>query len=95
MNQSPFERFVDVLEEAGRTFTKVIRNGTRAVASMSWPALLMFCVALAMLLSIVPLALFLFAVFMAIKLIVAAMVLGSRRQRGEPPQPGVNGGSGE
>jgi hypothetical protein len=89
MRNSPFDTFIDLLEEMGRTFTAVVRRGSRAIAGMSWPALLLFCVVLAMMISIVPLALFLFAVFLAIKLIVGAIVLGSRRDKMPPHDNGT------
>jgi hypothetical protein len=85
MKNANFDSFVALLEDAGRTVAKALRYGVRAVATMSWPALAATCVALALAITIVPLALFLFIVFVAVKLVVAAIVLGARRRKQLPP----------
>ena len=54
---------------------------------MPWPAMLVCCIALAvvltLLVSILPLALFLFAAFMAIKLVIVGFALHTRGKRGD------------
>jgi hypothetical protein len=80
MKNATFRSFFSLLEEMSRAFVKALRYGLRAVATMSWPALLISCIALALAITIIPLALILFVVLMAIKLIVAAIVLNSRRK---------------
>ena len=80
MRNANFDSFVALLEEMGRAFAKTVRYGIRAVATMSWPGLLVTCVALALAITIVPLAIFLFIIFMSIKLIVAAILLNGRRR---------------
>ena len=76
MKNPSLQSFAQFLEEIAQAFAKAVRYGVRAIATMSWPALLMACVGLA-------LAIFLFVVFMAIKLAVAAIVLHTRRRHGD------------
>ena len=83
MKNPSLQSFANFLEEIAQAFIKTLRYGVRAIATMSWPALLMSCVGLALAITIVPLAIFLFVVFMAIKLVVAAIVLNTRRRHGE------------
>lgn len=59
------------------------RRLVRAIGAMAWPQLLATCVLLAILITIVPLALTLFIAFMLVKLVVAALVLQTRRLRGQ------------
>jgi len=70
MNNATFDSFYATLSEMGQAIAKAARHGAAAIATMSWPALAVCCVALAFAITIVPLALFLFVMFMAIKLIV-------------------------
>ncbi|HZV65145.1 MAG TPA: hypothetical protein VFG03_09610 [Telluria sp.] len=83
MKNPSLQSFANFLEEIAQAVVKTLRYGVRAIATMSWPALLMSCVGLALAITIVPLAIFLFVVFMAIKLVVAAIVLNTRRRHGE------------
>ena len=82
MNNTTFHSFYETLEEMGRAIGKAARYGAAAVATMSWPALAVCCVMLALAVTIVPLALFLFVMFMAIKLIFT--VIAERAHRGAP-----------
>jgi hypothetical protein len=82
MNNATFDSFYATLSDMGRAIAKAARAGAEAVATMSWPALAVCCVALAFAITIVPLALFLFVMFMAIKLIFS--VIADRAQRGKP-----------
>jgi hypothetical protein len=76
MHKAPFHGFAATLKSAAHD-----------IAAMPWPTLLVYCIALAivltLLLSILPLALFLFAAFMAVKLVVVAFVIHTRRGRRE------------
>jgi hypothetical protein len=83
MKNPSLQSFANFLEEIAQAFVKTLRYGVRAIATMSWPALLMSCVGLALAITIVPLAIFLFVVFMSIKLVVAAIVLNTRRRHGD------------
>ena len=84
MRNANLDSFVALLEEMGHAFVKAVRYGIRAVATMSWPGLLITCVALALAITIVPLAIFLFIIFMSIKLIVAAIILNGKRRNAQP-----------
>lgn len=81
MKNATFASFSELLEEIGRAFAQAARYGARAVATMSLPQLAATCVALALVITIVPLAICLFIVFMIVKLAVAAIVINSRRHR--------------
>jgi hypothetical protein len=81
MKNATFASFSELLEEIARAFAQAVRYGGRAVATMSWPQLAAACVALALVITIVPLAICLFVVFMIVKLAVAAIVIHSRRHR--------------
>jgi hypothetical protein len=76
MHKAPFRRFAATLKSTAHD-----------IAVMPWPTLLAYCFALAivltLLVSILPLALFLFAAFMAVKLVVVAFVIHTRRGRRE------------
>jgi hypothetical protein len=90
MNNATFDSFYTTLQEMGRAIGKAARAGAAAVSTMSWPALAVLCVMLAFAISIVPLALFLFVMFMAIKFIFSA--IADRAQRGKPtPYKPVDG----
>lgn len=82
MNNATFNTFYETLGEMGRAIAKAARYGAAAIATMSWPALAVCCIMLALAMTIVPLALFLFVMFMAIKLIFS--VIADRAQRGVP-----------
>jgi hypothetical protein len=81
MKNATFASFSELLEEIGRAFAQAVRYGVRAVATMSWPQLMATCVGLALVITIVPLAICLFIVFMIVKLAVAAIVINTRRHR--------------
>ncbi|SHH23444.1 hypothetical protein [Massilia sp. CF038] len=72
MNNATFDSFFATLEEMGRAILKAARSGAAAVSTMSWPAIAVCCVFLAFALTIIPLALFLFVMFMVIKFVVTA-----------------------
>ncbi len=82
MNNATFDAFYATLNEMGRAIGKAARTGAAAISTMSWPALAVCCVGLAFAISIVPLALFLFVMFMAIKLIFS--MFADRAERGVP-----------
>ncbi|MFL6659997.1 MAG: hypothetical protein ACJ8GW_18075 [Massilia sp.] len=84
MNNATFDSFYATLTDMGRAIAKAARHGAAAVATMSWPALAVACVLLAFAISIVPLALFLFVMFMAIKLIFGTMFYRNHRAKATP-----------
>lgn len=69
MNNPAFASFFSCLEDLGRTLVKAAKYAVGAISTMSWPTLLLSAVGLALLLTIVPLVLTLFVLFMAIKLV--------------------------
>ena len=87
MKNATFDSFLSVLEEMGHAFTRAMRFSLRALATISWPALLVGCILLAMLITIVPLVLFLFLVFMAIKLISGSIIQHRKRGPATPHRP--------
>jgi hypothetical protein len=81
MKNVTFSSISMLLEEIGRAFAQAFRYGARAIATMSVPQMIAACIGLALLITILPLALFLFMVFLIVKLAVAAIVLNARRQK--------------
>jgi len=81
MNKATFREFGATLEDLSHDIVRACRRGARAIAVMPWPAMLVCCIGLALIISILPLALFLFIAFMALKLIVGAFVIDARRPR--------------
>lgn len=77
-----FNDFTATLQEIGRALSRAARYGAAAVATMSWPALAIACLLIAFAVTILPLALFLFVMFMLIKIIFAA--IADRKERGAP-----------
>jgi hypothetical protein len=81
MKSITFSSFSALLEEIGRAIAQAARYGARAIATMSWPQMIATCIALALVITIVPLAVCLFIFFMIVKLAVAAIVLNTRKLR--------------
>ena len=71
------------LEDVARDIVAACRRAARAIAVMPWPAMLACCIALAFVISVLPLALFLFVLFMGIKVIIGAFFVDYRRTRRE------------
>jgi Flp pilus assembly protein TadB len=81
MSKFNSQAVVDLLEEIFHAFAQTVRYGVRLVQRMSPPALLGAALILAFILTILPLAMVLFAFFLLLKIAVGACVVGSRRQR--------------
>ncbi|MET0859169.1 MAG: hypothetical protein ABWY27_20645 [Telluria sp.] len=81
MKNITFSSFSAMLEEIGRAFAQAVRYGARAIATMSWPQTIATCIGLALIITILPLAVCLFIIFMIVKLAVAAIVLNTRKLR--------------
>ena len=79
MNKTDFRTFAAALEDIAHDIVRACRRGARTIAAMPWPAMLACCIALAFVISILPLALFLFLLFMGLKLIIGAFVVDRRR----------------
>jgi hypothetical protein len=79
MQHQAFRTFWTAIEDASHDIVRACRRVLRAIAVMPWPAILVCCIALALVISILPLALFLFILFMAVKVVIGAFVIDSRR----------------
>ncbi len=73
MKSSRFDSFIADLKDIGRKTNRAVRSGARTLASLSWPSLLAVSIGLALVLSIVPLALTLFVGFLLLKFVAAAL----------------------
>ena len=66
------------LREAWDAVVRIARHAMRRLERMPWPSLLVVCVMLALLITVLPLALTLFVLFLLVKLVAAA--LGPQRR---------------
>ena len=80
MNHS-IESLSSLLDDTWQALCRAVRYASNAIATMSWPALLITAVLMAFAISLVPLAITLFLVFMVIKLVVGGIVIGTCRTR--------------
>ncbi|MGZ8291228.1 MAG: hypothetical protein ACXW2U_18490 [Telluria sp.] len=80
MKNASFDAFSALLADIGNALMRAGSYTARAVSTMSWPGVLVTCVALAFALTILPLALFLFIVFMTARIVVIAC--GKHKRRG-------------
>jgi len=87
--------FGETVREASDAIVSVVRHGMRRLGRMSWPSLLALCVMLALLLTILPLALTLFVIFLLAKLVIGAFGVQhvQRRPVHEQPQDTMAGGA--
>jgi hypothetical protein len=83
MKSANFRTFCDSMEDVARDIVRACRRGARTIAAMPLPAMLVCCIALALLISILPLALFLFILFMGVKVVAGAFVIDRRRNMRE------------
>jgi hypothetical protein len=79
MKSANFRTFCDSMEDVAQDIVRACRRGARTIGAMSWPAMLVCCIMLAFVISILPLALFLFVLFMAVKVVAGAFVIDRRR----------------
>jgi uncharacterized membrane protein len=79
MRHTTFRDFAATMEDVARDIVRACRRGLEAIVAMPWPAMLACCVGLALLISILPLALCLFVLFMLVKLVAGAFVVDRRR----------------
>lgn len=75
------ESFSVLLDDIWRALCRTIRSASNAIATMSWPALMLTAVLLAFAISLVPLAITLFVLFMLVKLVIGGIVLSNRKNR--------------
>lgn len=67
-----FNAFVTDLKVMGRAFVRAVNAGSRTLAAQPWPVLLVAAILLACVLTIIPLAVTLFIVFMLFKVVANA-----------------------
>src|SRR5450830_1551748 len=77
MNKMTFESLNTLLDDIFRATVQAARSLLRAIGAMAWPQLF----ATAVVLTLLPLAFTLFVAFMLVKLVVAAIVVQSRRHK--------------
>lgn len=88
MKPTTLESLNTLLDDIFRATLQAARSLVRAIGAMAWPQLFATAVVLALLLTILPLAFTLFVAFMLVKLVVAAIVVQSRRHRKDHAAPG-------
>jgi hypothetical protein len=77
-----FATLLDDIRDACQALLHALVRAARRIATLPWPALLACAFLLAFAITLVPLALFLFVVFLVIKFTVAAIVIDKQRRRG-------------
>jgi len=77
-----------VIDEVIQAFVGTTRFTMRTLARMSWPALLLSCIVIAVIATVLPLAIMLFLLFLAVKIIVAAFFVKGQADKGDgTPHP--------
>jgi hypothetical protein len=78
-----FSTLLDDILDACARVARGLGHAVKTIVVQPWPVLLVASVLLAFALTIVPLALFLFVVFLVLKFAVAAIVVDKHRNRGD------------
>jgi len=73
MKTTTFRSFAAELEDAAAKAMRFLRSGLRTFSALPWPALLLAAVITACAIAVIPTALMLFAIFLAIKYAVLAI----------------------
>ena len=73
MKTTTFRSFAAELEEAAAGCLRLLRGGLRTFSALPWPALLLAAFLVACAITVIPTALMLFAIFLAIKYAVLAI----------------------
>ncbi|MFC5458391.1 hypothetical protein [Massilia niabensis] len=73
MKTTTFQSFAAELEDAAQACLRTLRGGLRTFSALPWPARLLAAVLVACAITVIPLALMLFATFLAIKYAVLAI----------------------
>jgi hypothetical protein len=76
-----FSTLLDDIREACATMFQMLGRAAKQIAALPWPALLLCALLFAFAITIIPLALFIFVVFLAIKFAVTAIVIDRQRSR--------------
>jgi hypothetical protein len=89
MTHSTFHDFGVVFEALARDIVRASRRAARELSAMPWPTMLLWCVVFALIISILPLALCLFVLFLGAKVVVGAFIVERRSSlRKTPPSEG-------
>jgi hypothetical protein len=83
MKHANFRSFAASMEDVAQDIVEACRRGARTIATMPWPAMLACCIVLAFVISILPLALFLFVLFMGLKVVIGAFAVDHHRAHRE------------
>ena len=81
MTHSTFRDFSDSLDRLAQEIMRACRRVGRELAVMPLPSVLVWCVVLALVISILPLALFLFVLFLGLKVVAGAFIIERRASR--------------
>lgn len=81
-HSATFSELADDIACACRDVLRFLARTARGIGELPWPALLAASILLAFAITIIPLALTLFVVFLLLKFAVAAIVVDKRRHRG-------------
>ena len=73
MKTTTFRSFAAEFEDAAEACLRTVRGGLRTFSALPWPALLLAAVLVACAVTVIPLALTLFAIFLAVKYAVLAI----------------------
>ena len=73
MKTTTFRSLAAELEDAAEACLRITRGGLRTFSALPWPALLLAAVLLAAAITVLPLALMLFAIFLEVKYAVLAI----------------------
>jgi hypothetical protein len=81
MKPANFSTLLDDIRAACASLLHAFGRAARHIETLPWPALLACALLFALAITIIPLALFLFVVFLAIKFAVTAIVIDRQRSR--------------
>lgn len=87
MKNHLLDAFFLLLSDVRHAASGIGRRARQRLAVMSWLQLLFACIGLVILVALLHVALFLFLLFMLVKLLIVSIVVGARRRRSkaEPP----------
>lgn len=83
MKDSTKQYFYSVLRQAWQEFRALGDKLGKQLMRTPLPRVLMLCIGLALVVTLIPLALTLFVIFMLVKLFLLMIVMGGRAQRGQ------------
>jgi Flp pilus assembly protein TadB len=86
MKSSTSQYLYSVLRQATHEFSYLGKKFARALMRTPLPKILLVCVALTLLITLIPLALTLFAVFVLLKLLLVLLALAVQKNRRDPSE---------